>query len=137
MPFPERVLVDTSAFYALASATDLFHEQANATYQRLLDRDQELWTTSYILAETIALVHRRLGFPVLSEFMESHLVHWRVFWVDSAVHEEGWRQLVATSGRGLGFVDWTTVVVSRILQVPVFTFDRAFASQGLSVLPRQ
>ncbi len=62
MPLPEKVIIDTSAFYALMSANDSFHRRAADTYERLIDREQELWTTSYALVETMALVHRRLGF---------------------------------------------------------------------------
>lgn len=40
MVLPERVLIDTSAFYTLHSATDRFHSRANVTYERLLDREQ-------------------------------------------------------------------------------------------------
>ncbi len=136
MPLPERVLIDTSAFYALVSATDSFHRQAGETYDRLIDRDQELWATSYVLVETIALVHRRLGFQALSELMESVQGNLRVFWVESTVHTEAWKRLTASQGSGLSFVDWTTALVSSMLKAYVFTFDRGFANQGLAVLPR-
>ena len=43
---------------------------------------------------------------------------------------------MAERGRGLSFVDWTTVVLSREMRVPVFTFDAGFANQGLAVVPR-
>ena len=137
MVLPERVLIDTSAFYALRSATDLFHTRASAAYERLLDREQELWTTSYTLVETVALLHRRLGFEVVSEFSE-----WRrradlqVRWIDSRMHDEAWDRFMAERGRGLSFVDWTTVVASYEMRSPVFTFDGGFASQGLPVVPR-
>ena len=65
MALPDRVLVDTSAFFALCSASDLFHSKASLAYERLIDREQELWTTSYTLVETIALLHRRLSFEVV------------------------------------------------------------------------
>jgi hypothetical protein len=71
MAIPERVLVDTSAFYALLSSTDEFDERARTAYERLLDREQELWTTSYILVEMAALTHRRLGFEALETFVRS------------------------------------------------------------------
>ncbi len=70
MALAERVLVDTSAFYALYSASDLFHDRAKVAYERLVDREQELWTTSYTLVETVALLHKRLGFDVVSKFSE-------------------------------------------------------------------
>ena len=134
---PNRVLIDTSALYALHSAADLFHKRANTAYQRLTDTKQEFWTTSYTLVETIALLHRRLGFQAVSEFSE-----WRrqsdiqMFWIDSRVHTEAWDRYMAERGRGLSFVDWTTVVLSREMRVPVFTFDAGFANQGLAVVPR-
>ena len=137
MPLTEqRVLMDTSAFYALLSTNDSFHQRAKVTYERLIDREQELWTTSYILVETFALVHRRLGFQVLSEFMESIEGNLRVFWVESTVHAEAWKRLTANQGSGLSFVDWTAALVSRMIEAHVFTFDTGFANQGIAVLPR-
>ena len=70
MATPERVLIDTSALYAIRSATDLFHDRASAAFERLKDTNPELWATSYTLVETVALLHRRLGFEVVSEFSE-------------------------------------------------------------------
>ena len=101
--------------------------------------EQEFWTTSYTLVETIALLHRRLGFSAVADFSE-----WRrqsdihVSWIDSRVHTEAWDRYMAERGRGLSFVDWTTVVLSREMRVPVpvFTFDAGFANQGLAVVPR-
>lgn len=49
---PDRVLIDTSAFYALHSAVDRFHDRANVVFQDLMDTKQEFWTTSYTLVET-------------------------------------------------------------------------------------
>ena len=59
MATPERVLVDTSALYAIRSATDLFHDRARASFERLKDTGPELWATSYTLVETVALLHSR------------------------------------------------------------------------------
>ena len=137
MVLPDRVLIDTSAFYALLSAVDLFHNRASAAFERLLDREPELWTTSYTLVETVALLHRRLGFAAVSEFAA-----WRrradlqVLWIDSRMHDAAWDRFMAEQGRGLSFVDWTTAVASREMGAPVFTFDGGFANEGLPVVPR-
>lgn len=133
----DRVLIDTSAFYALLTADDRFHHQASVVYQGLIDRGRELWTTSYTLVETTALLHSRLGFEVVSEFSE-----WlrgagvQVFWIGSDEHAAAWNQYTASAGRGMSFVDWTTGVVSGEMGAPVFTFDRGFADQGFSAVPR-
>ncbi len=136
MPLPEKVLVDTSAFYALVSANDSFHRRAGEAFERLIDREQELWTTSYALVETMALIHRRLGFNTLSDFMARVEDTVGVFWVESSIHNEAWGRLTADQGVGMSFVDWTLATVSRILNAPIFTFDRGFAQQGLLTIPR-
>ena len=74
---------------------------------------------------------------IVAEFSE-----WRdrsnlqVLWIDSRVHDQAWDRYMADEGRGLSLVDWTTVVVSREMRAPVFTFDGGFTNQGLAVVPR-
>lgn len=136
MPRPERVMIDTSAFYALLSTGDEFHVQARHTYDDLIDHEDDLWTTSYVLVETTALMHRRLGFPTLEVFADSIKGIVQVFWVESSVHNEAWRRFAENRGAGLGFVDWTTAVATRRLRAQVFTFDQAFGRQGIAVIPR-
>ena len=136
MATPERVLVDTSALYALRSEADLFHHRARAAFEYLMDEGEELWTTSYALVEIVALLHRRLGFGVVSEFSEwRRRSNLRVLWIDSRIHDEAWGRFMAAQGRGLSFVDWTIAVASREMGAPVFTFDRGFANEGLPVAP--
>ena len=65
------MLINTSALYAhLSQIPTCFHLRASDAYQRLKDTNPELWLTSYTLVETVALLHRRLGFEVVSEFSE-------------------------------------------------------------------
>jgi len=129
------VLIDTSAFYALLSDSDSFHSQARDAFDRIVDRDQELWTTSYVLVECMALVHRRLGFSVLSQFITyvDSLVN--VFWIDSSAHSQALTRLVDSQGSGLSFVDWTIALASDAIGAPVFTFDSGFADRGFPVIP--
>jgi len=133
---PKRALMDTSAFYALISSTDAFHARAKLSYERLLDWEWELWTTSYILVETSALVHHRVGFEPLKTFMEtilSGIVH--VLWVENAIHSEAWRRMMGRQGREFSLVDWTTMVVAERLKASVFTFDQGFRQEGILIFP--
>ena len=137
MPATERVIIDTSAFYALASSTDNFHAEAKVAYERLLDWEYELWITSYILVETSALVHRRLGFEPLRTFMETILSGIvQVLWVEDLIHREAWRQMTERQGSGLSLVDWTTAVSAQHLKASVFTFDQGFSQEGILIFPR-
>lgn len=134
---PERVILDTSAFYALISSADAFHTQAKPAYERLLDWEWEMWTTSYILVETSALVHHRLGFSSLKAFMETLLSDIiSVLWVENAIHNEAWKRMIERQGSRFSLVDWTTVVAAERLKASVFTFDRDFRQEGILIFPR-
>lgn len=129
--------MDTSALYALISSTDDFHAQAKSSYERLLDWEWELWTTSYILVEASALVHYRLGFQPLKTLMEtllSDIVH--ILWVEDTIHREAWRRMVQREGKRFSFVDWTTIVTAERVKASVFTFDQGFRQEGVLVFPR-
>ena len=136
MVLPEAVVVDTSAFYAFVSASDRYHSAAVSTFDRIADRDQEIWTTSYALIETIALVNRRLGFDIFSQFMDFIESYVQVFWVESVLHSRALQEFKSSGGRGLSLVDWSLALVSQMKSAPVFTFDGGFADQGMIVLPR-
>jgi len=131
-----RVVQDTSAFYALVSSTDAFHFEAKSSYERLLDWEWELWTTSYILVEMSALTYHRLGFEPLKTFMEtivSGIVH--VLWIENTIHSEAWRRMMRRQGREFSLVDWTTMVVAERLRASVLTFDQGFRQEGIRIFP--
>ncbi len=131
-----RVLIDTSAFYALLSSSDLFHEDAKDAYQLLVNREHSLWTTSYTLVETLALVQRRLGSDVVVEFADWQKSSVETYWISQRIHDEALARFVQSGASGLSFVDCATAVASRELDAHVFTFDRGFAQAGLPVVPR-
>lgn len=132
---PRTVILDTSAIYALISSSDRFHLRANEVYSDLVDGRDELRTTSYILVEVAALVHRRLGFQLLKDFVDSMAGVVDVLWIDRSTHEESWRRMVGRGGANLSFVDWSTIVAAENTRSTIFTFDRDFAREGLTVMP--
>ena len=135
MQSPERVVFDTSALYALISASDLFHAQARETYAGLLAAGKELWLPSYVLVEFGALVQSRLGFDILSRFYEAAADLFEYIWVSGDLHREAWAELTNRQGRGLSLVDWTVLLGARHLGAQVFTFDAHFRNEGATIVP--
>ena len=133
----DRILIDTSALYAMRSASDLFHGRASSSYRRFVDGNVDFWTTSYVLVETVALLHRRLGFEAVEDFSR-----WRIdsdvqmVWVNGRMHDAAWERYMEHRGQGLSLVDWTIAVASLQMGAPVFTFDGDFAEEGILVVPR-
>lgn len=67
----ERVFIDTSAFYAIASKEDANHPAAIKVYGRLLDESTVFVLTDCILSEAATLLRRRLGYKQALEFIDS------------------------------------------------------------------
>ena len=131
-----KVLIDTSAFYALLSSEDLFHKQAGDAFELLVNRNLSLWTTSYTLVETLALVHSRLGAQIVLEFAHWQRSNVETYCVLQDVHDEALERYIQNEAKGLSFVDCTTAIASRDLDAHIFTFDGGFARSGLPVVPR-
>jgi predicted nucleic acid-binding protein len=136
MPPPEVILIDTSAFYALVSARDEFHERAVSTFEYLIDREQKLITTSYALVETVALIQRRLGFSTLKGLLDSMKALLETYWVGVDLHTAAWNEVEKSGGIGPSLVDWTIILSAKRLGGQVFAFDSDFAAQNLTVIPR-
>jgi predicted nucleic acid-binding protein len=131
-----RIVIDTAALYALVSPSDTFHSTAATIFQGLADDERELWTTSYVMVEAQALIHRRLGFPRVELLMSTIVDAIAKFWIDRDIHATAWNIFTERNGMGLSFVDWTTAIVARHLDAAVFTFDRGFQHEGIRVIPR-
>jgi len=128
------VFVDTSAWYALASKGDDDHALAQAVYRDLVDRNERLLTTSYVLAETMGLIQHRLGWGPLGLFAKAaHTLD--VCWIDRARHVESEKLLLERRRRALNIVDAASFVVMRELGIEdAFAIDRDFQREGFRLL---
>ncbi len=62
------VYVDTSAFYAVVDSTDAHHPAAAQAWQASLENDAKLITSFYVVTETLALFHNRLGTEIIARY---------------------------------------------------------------------
>ena len=131
----ERVLIDTSAVLPFLVADDMAHERAVSTMRQLSQRRSRIVTTSYILAESYALVARRVGLDGLTA-MRTHLAPlFEVVWMDETRHERALDRLLLLRWRRLSIVDCSGIVVCEERGIDtVFAFDRHFERAGLTVL---
>ena len=131
-----RILVDTSALYALLDRDDANHADAERSFADLRRRASELVTHNYVLVEAAALVHRRLGPAATRALLEDLLLPVEVIWVDRDLHRRAESALLAAARRRLSLVDWTSFEVMRRLGVrSAFAFDRDFAAEGFALIP--
>lgn len=129
------VFVDTSAFLALLNDTDKRHEQAKRIWRRLVEQEQELMTTNYVLLETISLVQRRLGMSIVRSFQANIVEFLDILWVNEQLHREAVTYFLTANRRRLSLVDCISFVAMRQVNLQTaFVFDNHFAEQGFTVL---
>jgi uncharacterized protein len=129
------VFVDTSAFIALIDADNMEYPKARGLWTELLERRESLVTSNYIIVETCALLHNRIGLPAVRFFLETLLPAVLIEWIDVSVHTMGISSLMMSSRKGPNIVDCTSFAVMRKLGIrKAFTLDRHFSDQGFEIL---
>lgn len=130
------VLIDTSAFYALADPTDAQNALAKEIAKRLTEGWQ-LFTTNFIRAETHALILNRLGHRVADRFLGELRASpaTTIIQVSSDDEEKALALIARYQDKDFSLVDATSFVVMERLAISVaFCFDRNFTQYGLQVL---
>lgn len=128
------VFVDTSALYIALDEDDADHAKVAAAVRRLTD--EQLITHNYVIAESVALVERRLGRRFAGRLLRDLLAPVEVSWVDEATHEVAVRTYLASRPRGPSLVDCTSFAVMRLHGIrTALAVDRDFADAGFDVIP--
>lgn len=129
------VFVDTSALYAAIDRDDDAHAAVAPALDGMLDRDW-LVTSSYVVAETAALVQGRLGMPAARDLLEQLVPALDVVWVDEDLHGASVVSHLAAGRRDISLVDHVSFEVMRRHAIrTALAVDRHFAAAGFDVVP--
>jgi predicted nucleic acid-binding protein len=128
--------VDTSAFYALLVRTDAGHGAVREAFGNLLDAGRPLWTTSFVIVETMALLQHRIGLAAARDFDEDVLPVVRVHWVDEALYRRGTDRLWREDRRHVSLVDSVSFEFMKGQGIVVaLAIDPDFAAAGFELVP--
>lgn len=124
------IFVDTSALFALASDRDQRHQEARNSLDRLLRARRRLLTHSYVLSESMALLHQRLGRRSALALSDEVRKAFEVEWVAESLHNAAVDALGNAPG-GVSLVDQVSFLVMCERGIDVaFAFDRHFTTAG-------
>jgi predicted nucleic acid-binding protein len=138
---PERVLVDTWGWLALADAGERHHVAVRGALADIWGAGGHAVTTDYVLDETVTLVFRRLPFVRARRFIavldeaeqEGTLVHERIG-VQRFTEAKALRLRFRDKPR-ISFTDLTTMVVMRELRLTrIITADDHFRQVGFGFI---
>lgn len=121
--------VDSSAIVALVDRNDATHEAAVAAYQDLLQQGYRLFTTNFVIAETVNMLTEGVGAHVARQWLRDHRLP--VYHADEQ-DERRARALVigSLSENGLSYVDAISLVTMERLGVAdAFAVDTNFLSE--------
>ena len=125
--------VDTSALLAVMDKDDAVHKEAKALWERLTARQATLFTTNYVVLETIALLQHRVGVPAVRRFHDDILPILTIDWISSVQHSHGMAALLAACRRDVSLVDCVSFDAMRQRGLRhVFAFDKHFKEQGFT-----
>lgn len=121
--------MDTSALFALLDDDDEHHRQALAIWQVWIAQD--LVAHSYVVAEAVSLVRRRMGWIAIDALVNRLLPGVRLEMVERDLHDRALAAYLAERG-GTSFVDHVTIEFARRQVIEyAFGFDADLVRAGL------
>jgi len=130
------IFIDTSAFLAILNEEDKFHQLAKTTWEEIINSDEYLICSNYVIIETISLLQKRFGIEALRIFEHEVRPIINVVWIDQSIHHTGMIVVLTTNHRKLSLVDCTSFEIIRNNHIDqVFTFDPHFSEQGFDIIP--
>ena len=116
--------------YAWVDVNDPRHSRAIALLASLLDGGEPMVTHSYVLAELIMLLQRRMGVEAALRGGRDAR-QFEIEWVTAALHDEAVERLERSQRRRVSFVDHVSFLVMRHRGIDTaFAFDPAFEAEG-------
>jgi predicted nucleic acid-binding protein len=132
------LLVDTTAFYALADESDKNHKKALAYYKKIQEESPLLLTTNYILSETYTLIRVRLGhraaITALEGIRESDLVE--IVYGNEELDNAALDILRKQRDKDYSYADAVSFALMELRGITeAFTFDSHFRQFGFQMVP--
>lgn len=130
------VFVDTSAILALLVANDVKHSAAIRAFESLHRETASLFSTSYVLVETYALLGHRHGKRAVRRFRDEFVPLLDIVWVDEELHENALNSYISSNAsRSLSLVDLVSFAAMRLRGTHrAFAFDRHFSDSGFEIV---
>jgi len=132
---PEKIYVDTSAFYALLDRADPHHKEASSLWVALMDNKFALVTSNYVVSETMKLLQKRIGFEAARVWHRDILSVLDVLWVDEGIHQKAYELWLNLGRSHLSLVDCASFVSMHHHQIErAFCFKRQFIIHGFDLI---
>ena len=133
-----RLFVDTAGWMTMADAKDPLHLASLVFRDHELEKGTVLFTSNYVLDETLTLIRMRLGLDAAEKWWDliSESPRCRVEWVTPERAEKALHIFFRWRDQSFSFTDCTSFVFMRELSIKdALTADRHFKIAGFQIHP--
>ena len=124
----QAVLADTGPLYALADPSDQYHARSRKELAAIEARNFTVAVSYATLCETYTLILRRLGGGYARQWLDEMLEGALLLNPEAADYSQAAAQLKRFLDHPITLVDAVTGALSGKLEIPVWTYDRHFAT---------
>ena len=132
-----KIFIDTGGFAALYNRKDGFHDQAKSIWANLTEKRPLLFTSNFVVSETITLLRKRGDLEASIQFgdalFSSGLV--RIVRVNESQETQAWVIYKKFRDQDFSFTDCASFAVMQELGISkAFAFDHHFSVIGFERL---
>jgi predicted nucleic acid-binding protein len=129
-----NVFADTSGLFALLVQNDTKHANAKENFAYFARQNARLYTSSFVLVETTALLERRVGLESVHDFNLIILPLLEVIWVNAEWYAKAIQRLFVQRKKELSLVDCLSFEIMESHKISlVFAFDEHFGQEGFKI----
>lgn len=127
----ERIILDTSAIYALLDKSDDNHQKAKKLFINLSKENFNILISNFILAECHAIISGRLGHELARKWLQNQC--WPVERITEEDEKRAQEIIFTFTDKSFSYTDATTfAIMERLGITKVFAFDQHFAQFGFT-----
>ncbi|MBM3705664.1 MAG: type II toxin-antitoxin system VapC family toxin [Actinobacteria bacterium] len=129
------IFIDTSAIFALVDSDDEFNERAGKIFKNILESDEKLITSNYIILETVFLLQKSFGLLAVNDFKKKILPLISIIWINEKIHNNCLNNMIFAQKRKISLTDYCSFYIIDDYNIDkVFTFDSHFKEKGYNLL---
>lgn len=132
--------LDSGVLVAAAVKNDIYHRQAAIEFKNFVKQKTRLFTSNYILQETITRIIYNAGIRTAKTFADGFsklekdgLV--KVIWIDRSLHDLSLEYLYKYRDHPFSFIDASIIAIVKHLKLEkIYTTDSQLRQTGLDVV---
>lgn len=132
-----KAFVDSNFFIALSKKDDSTHQKAQKVLNKSKNKSIALYTSYYVIDETVTVLSRRLSKKEAIEFLSSikDKDFPIILTIDQVIREKTYKLFKKVKNKSISMIDCYSAILMKANKIKkCFTFDKHFRDLGFEIL---